>query len=150
MMSFDVTDLTAIEKLLDCYELPTKMDTSGAKYFKNYLEDNEPQKNKSGDYEAFARGKYMGMVLYDAADSAGDDDDESEADYKGEIVGIHFQSKREGGYPKGYYLQTARVLSDGKLDNSEDGKRIYTISEATHTELILAVHNEEWTFLSKE
>ena len=43
MMSFDVTDLTAIEKLLDRNELPTQMDTSGAKYFKNYLEDNEPQ-----------------------------------------------------------------------------------------------------------
>ncbi len=100
MMSFDVTDLTAIEKLLDRNELPTQMDTSGAKYFKNYLEDNEPQKNKSGDYEAFARDKYMGMVLYDAADSVGDDDDESEAATKERSSGFTFRVNARGAIPK--------------------------------------------------
>jgi len=88
------------------------------------------------------------MVLLDEAETSESEDGEPAEDYKGEIVGIHFQKKREGSFPKGYYLQTARIKADGTRDHSDGGKRIYTISENTHSELILASHNPGWTFLS--
>jgi len=49
MMKFDVTDMDEIEALVN-RDTSLTMDTSvSQKYFKNFLQDNEPQKNKDGD-----------------------------------------------------------------------------------------------------
>jgi len=62
MMKFDVTDMDEIEALVN-RDTSLTMDTSvSQKYFKNFLQDNEPQKNKDGDFEAFARDKYVGNL----------------------------------------------------------------------------------------
>ena len=55
-----------------------------------------------------------------------------------------FKPKREGAFPRGYYLLTELVTSDGNLD--DENTRVYTISEATHKEMILAADNTDFKF----
>ena len=91
------------------------------------------------------KNKYIGVRLRDDEDDSGDEGGAAAGeDYLGEIIGIDFIPKREGAFPRGYYLLTALVTSDGKLD--DENTRVYTISEATHKEMILAADNTDFKF----
>ena len=53
--------------------------------------------------------------------------------------------QEEDAFPKGYYLPTAVVTSDGKPDG--ENTRVHTASEATHKEIILTTDNTGFKFL---
>jgi hypothetical protein len=86
------------------------------------------------------------MRLRDDEDNS---DDEGGAaagkDCLGKIISTDFKPKREEEFPKSYYLLTALATPNGEPDN--ENTRVYTISEATHKEIIFATDNTGFKFL---
>jgi hypothetical protein len=119
---------------------------TNAKYFKAYIEQWERDTNKKNDtLNAKLRDKYKGMLLRDCPEEDPADLEEAEEEYFGKIIEIEYKKKKDGGYSKGYYIQTAQILDDGSNDNTEDALRLYPI-DASLAGLILPRDNPSFTF----
>ena len=136
LQKFDCTDMAFLDKIFDpapagLAPAPTADATprDERQVFRNYIETWESDVRKKDDaLQAKLRDKYLGIRVHLTEDNDADDDDDDEemVDKIVEVVGIHWQPKRDQNFDKkGYYLEARVVKDDGRLDDSYDGKEIF-------------------------
>ena len=64
-------------------------------------------------------------------------------------TGITNKAKKEGAYPKGYYLEVTEVKADDLLGGAETPVRIFPITQSTHDDNIFAHDNTDCKFLAE-